>query len=124
MVRKSSVTEAPYDRDGNLCHHETDGRWYETIGPGPRDYVFHEPEWKPIAEFAAALVYDGYGRGRSAAYAFWKDTASGARYPMFMTDLDAVLSSGVMQGSTVTGRFTVSKRGQNFGITYLGPITG
>jgi hypothetical protein len=120
---KSGVTEAPYDRDGNLCHHESDGGWFETVeptSPGQRDWVAHGPEWRPVAEFMATLAYDGYSRGRSAAYTWWTDTRTGSRYPMFMTDLDEVLSSGLMRGMVFTGRFTVVKRGRNYGIKLLG----
>lgn len=131
MSRKSVVTEAPYDRYGNLCHHQSDGSWYEEV-PAPdgqsdyvprsqRGYITHGPDWRPIAEFTAELVYDGYSSSASAAYVYWKDAATGTCYPMFMTDLDAVLSSGRLTGSVISGRFTVVKRGQNFGITYLGP---
>lgn len=118
----STVKTAPYDRHGNLCHHHTDGVWYdqdETPAPG-KGRTPHGPEWRPIKEFTTAIRYDGYARGRSAAYFLWRDTNSNARYPMFLADIDDMIRSGMLTGTLVAGRFTVVKRGQNYGIRYVG----
>lgn len=104
--------EAPYNARGNLLHYPLDVPYGQ------------EAEWRPIEPFTAALTYDGYGRGRSAVYFHWKHLDTGARYPMFLTDMDALLNAGLVQGHLVTGRFTVVKRGKNYGLTYLGPAEG
>lgn len=65
--------------------------------------------------FDETLTYDGYGRGRSSAVFYFKDSA-GATYQMFMKDMNDLLSSKDMIDGKVTGTWTYCKRGQNFGI--------
>lgn len=125
-MTKPTYTEAPYDREGNLCHHHTDGQYYVPDPDAPGRTTLAGPEWLPIVPFSATLNYDGYGRGRSAAYLYWRATATQIRYPMFMTDLDAILQAGVMLpgrglSARLAGQFTIIKRGQNYGITRVGP---
>lgn len=109
-VKKRDMPQlAPYRSNGSLCHHESDVPWGRVV------------EWRPIEPFHAALTYAGSRRGRSAAYFYWTDDATGARYPMFMSGMDGALEAGAIQGNRITGRFTVVKMGQNYGLSYLGP---
>lgn len=110
-ARKSGPSDlAPYRPNGDLCHHERGD-----LKSG------EEADWRPIEPFRATLVYAGYARGRSAAYFYWKDVATGISYPMFMSGMDQVMDSGFVEGNRITGRFTVVKKGQNYGLSYLGP---
>lgn len=83
-----------------------------------RDDMQHHPdfadEWRENYEFTATLYFNGFARGRSAAYAYF-NTADDQRYTMFLTDLaDAIpyLEKGFLRDKT----FTFTKRGQNYGI--------
>lgn len=114
----STITEAPYSRRRNqLCHHENDGCYYDDAG------VRQPPEWRPIVPVTGTFRYDGYSRGHSAAYFWWKDAGTDTRYPMFLTDMDDLLAGAHLQsmgGATFfVGTITVVKRGSNYGIKRL-----
>lgn len=87
---------APYDDKGSLLHY-----------PG------NQPIWKPIEDFQATLVYQTYNRGRSAAYFTFADK-KGVEYPVFMKEFDEIILRMVV--GMVTGTWTVTKRGRNFGL--------
>lgn len=86
--------------DGNLQHY-----------PG------HSPklEWRENCTFSATLIFKGFQRGRSAAYAVFHLEETGQQYPMFLKDLGAVMLSEV-RGGKVSGWWTFCKRGANYGI--------
>jgi hypothetical protein len=114
------ITEAPYNAQQNkLCHHERDGWYYDANG------VKRPTEWRPVVPVTGTFRYDGYGRGQSAAYFWWLDTATGTRYPMFMTDMDDLLKGAFLQsmgGATYfVATITISKRGQNYGVKLVNP---
>lgn len=71
--------------------------------------------WKPNAPFADTLVYDGYARGRSAAYLRFVSKATGRGFTVFMDDFDAGFARDMVRGE-VTGPFVYCKRGQNYGV--------
>ena len=73
--------------------------------------------WKPNTEVELTLHYNGYGRGRSAVTFYWLDD-DGHEYPMFITDVDELLTQD-MGTSKVHAIFTYVKRGQNYGIKFL-----
>ena len=108
MAKKNSLLTAPYDDRGNL-----------------RDYVWGSSEWRPNDPFHATLTYVGYTRGRSAAGFVWADD-EGHNYPMFMKQMDELLTEGrigidLLHGtSIVTGTWQVVKRGSNYGIARIG----
>lgn len=105
--------QAPYDLDGNLMHYpETQRR-----GQWP-DLEFIQPDWRDPAPFTAHLTYQGYKRGRSAAYFEWADE-QGRTFPMFLKDLDAILRSTEVGPGGVTGTWAECKRGQNYGIQLM-----
>ena len=68
--------------------------------------------------FFATMVYVGYYRGRSAAGLQFRDTKTNKHYEMFMTDFDKIVK--LMDKGLLTGYFTFCKRGQNYGIKYVG----
>ena len=63
-------------------------------------------------EFEDTLTYDGYSRGRSAAY-FSFLRSDGRKVTVFLTDFEVIVNH--MVKGMITGRFTFCKRGQNFG---------
>lgn len=72
-------------------------------------------EYVENREFEETLTYLGYGRGRSSAVFYFKDS-TGAEYQMFMTDMDDLLKHKDIVGKEVEGVWTYCKRGQNHGI--------
>ena len=69
-------------------------------------------EWEDILE------YETYGRGTSAAHLYFKSTITGKSYQMFLKDFGNI-SKRLVDGK-VSGKWTFCKRGQNYGIKYLG----
>lgn len=78
-------------------------------------------EWRENTSFYAKMTYVGYSRGQSSTKFTWMDEG-GNFYPMFVTDLDAVLVDGLISFSqeggpvAILGTWIVTKRGQNYGI--------
>jgi hypothetical protein len=99
----TSVTEVPYDADGNLLHYAS---------------PWSRPEMRPNVPFRAVLQITGMESGRSAKYVMLADR-DGHTYPMFVTDLLDLLArsgAGVKAGITGTEMWIVRKRGQNYGV--------
>lgn len=127
MPAKSKVIEAPYTESGSLMHFPESRMDYSEavrldVGHGwkvpPREVG---PDWRPNVPFAATLRLVDTRRGRSAAYFIWYDE-TGAEFPMFITDMLALVQSGVaIAGGTVSTRWMVTKRGANYGIRHAGP---
>ncbi|MFI6813236.1 hypothetical protein ACIBG7_12530 [Nonomuraea sp. NPDC050328] len=115
-----TLKEAPYDQRGNLMHYPQDN--HRRI-PETGTYEVVPPDWRPITTFPATLTVTGRRRGRSAAYFMWSDQ-DGHEWPMFLADLDHLISSATIANGVVTGTWTVGKRGQNFGIRYVGTAEG
>lgn len=111
----TSVRRAPYTADGHLMHFPED-----RYGPGScvdGSWVRGEqiaPIWQPIEPFHATLTVTGMSRGRSAAYFQW--TGGGRTFPMFMVDMLSLILATEIDHGTVSGRWIVCKRGQNYGI--------
>lgn len=72
-------------------------------------------EWVSNKVFKETLNYIGFSRGRSSATFVFKD-GTGAEYPMFMKDMDELLSTKNIDEGRVSGFWTFCKRGQNYGI--------
>jgi hypothetical protein len=98
---------------GDLQHYPTPW-WTANLSTGEREY--HEPEWRTPQPMRAVLVYEGYARGRSAAYFVWRHSITGTRYPMFMTDLDDMLRARTIPLQGVLATWIECKRGSNYGI--------
>lgn len=92
---------APFDKDGNLMHYPL---------------LHHMSGWRDVTEFDATLCYKGYARGRSAAYFLFTDL-DGHEWPMFLKEFDAAVKH--LCNGRITGQWTITKRGQNFGIKLL-----
>lgn len=89
---------------------------------GIEHYPSYESTWVPNEPFSARLRLRGTIRGRSAAYFVWEDAEDWDReHPMFLAEMtDLVQGAGVEPGGFVSGWWRVCKRGQNYGLKYLG----
>lgn len=112
-MAKLKTYKAPYDRNGNLMHYPETQWWYDEETQQRHDAP---PEWRVPEPMRAVLVYEGYARGRSAAYFMWRHSTTGTRYPMFMTDLDAMLRARTIPIQGVHATWIECKRGSNYGI--------
>lgn len=105
MAKSKWNREAPWDEEGCLLH-------YPRL-PYEEKYYNSKNIWRPVEQFKATLTYDSFTRGRSAAYFLFKDEL-GRKQPMFLKEFDSVVHH-LVEG-TVSGIWTVTKRGQNFGL--------
>lgn len=105
--------QVPFGKDGALMH-------YARPGYGPEVY-FGAQEWRPATPIALRLTLSHTERGRSAAYFVWTDE-QGRRWPMFMTDIADLLQEGTVVKGVCEALWMPRKRGQNFGLSYAGPI--
>ncbi|GAA0719330.1 hypothetical protein Drose_05655 [Dactylosporangium roseum] len=99
----TSVTDVPYDADGNLLHYAD--RWQDA-------------QWRANEPFLAVMALDGMRSGRSAKYVLLNDS-SGRSYPMFVADLLDLLrrsNTGIRDGRTEAETWIVRKRGRNYGV--------
>lgn len=103
----------PFDSEGNQQHYPEPS--YERVPGGDRT-IRIDPEMRPNFEFDDTLTYEGFSRGRSAAYVLFK-RSDGKQVTMFLKELDELMPR--MCGGQVTGRFTFIKRGQNYGVRIL-----
>lgn len=97
--------KAPFTKDGSLLHY--------------CDSYYNQNEiiWKDSNyTFDAVLEFNGYQRGRSAAYFMFKHKETGATYSMFLTDMDDLLKHSIIAMGMIGSRWGVVKRGSNYGI--------
>jgi len=97
--KKPGDYQIPF-RDGNLCHYPS--------------WPTEPTEWRDNHVFSAELTYQGYRRGRSAAYMEFHCLETHAVYSMFLTHFDEV--APIMEKGKVSARWTFTKCGQNYGI--------
>lgn len=104
---KISLEKAPFDSAGNLMHYPESWR---------------EIEWRPNEPFHATLRVDDMRSGRSAKYLILRHPNSNdeREYPMFVTDLISMLAQTTVTWGVVSGRWRVRKRGQNYGLVFIG----
>jgi hypothetical protein len=69
-------------------------------------------------QFEDTLQYNGYSRGRSAAYLDFVSKVTRRKYTMFLTDFDTYAVNKMEKG-IIQGWFTFCKRGSNFGLTMV-----
>ncbi len=99
--KKPGNYQIPFHK-GSLCHY-----------PG---WPEQPDEWRDNYVFVAELAFQGFNRGRSAAYAEFKDLATGAVYPMFLTHMQDVLTGYSLKQGRVKAAWTFCKCGQNYGL--------
>jgi hypothetical protein len=107
----------PVDKDGNWLHfpmqqHEyVNGKW-TTFDYG----------WEIVqTPFYAALEVVQMNTGRSAKYLTVRNRDTGVEYPLFVSDLVDLIKYGNVANGVITGTWTGSKRGQNYGIKIVKP---
>ena len=98
------ITDVPFDKDGNQLHYEWDT---------------HRPVWVDNFEFTDVLTFDGFHRGRSAAYFTFMRKSNGKKVTVFLKDLCAFFPYFDKGG--IYARFTFCKRGQNYGCRLVKP---
>lgn len=91
--------QIPLDGNGNMVQYQYDIKV---------DKMVDNFEWIDL------LCYEGYGRGRSAAYFMFRSQTTEKRYYVFMTDFDKMIP--LMMNGFVQAKFTFVKRGRNYGI--------
>jgi hypothetical protein len=69
-------------------------------------------------EWIDTLEYETFGRGNSAAHLFFKSVITGKSYQMFLKDFENIVK--LLVDGKVSGKWTFCKRGQNYGVKYLG----
>jgi len=74
-------------------------------------------EDRPNTEFEARLRIIGTERGQSAARFVAEHVDTGVRYPIFITDILAIIQGpGFSAGGHILGTWQARKRGQNYGL--------
>ncbi|MEV4806813.1 hypothetical protein AB0K18_43035 [Nonomuraea sp. NPDC049421] len=101
-MRQSTITEAPYDSHGNLCH-----------------YPSGVAEMRKIEKFLAILTLDGkYG----SAWYFTGD--DGRKWPMFDCHFQELVQAvTLVKGVTPRAVWTIRKMGRNYGIRFVREAT-
>lgn len=105
MANKTGVYEIPFmiDQFGiELCSYDSGGCI-----------------WKMNYKFNDDLRYRGYDRGRSSAVILFESEIRKFKAQMFMKDFDEMMKLGI-NPQEFSGYFTFVKRGQNYGLKYLG----
>lgn len=102
----------PYYSDGTPFTYISSGYQY----PDPLN---NGSSWKYNIPFPANLRLTDMERGRSAAHFIWEDE-QGHAFIMFMTDLLDLIQNFTIENGVVSGMWGFVKRGQNFGVVYLG----
>lgn len=92
----------PFDKNGNQMDYE---------GYGLDEMVDN-------FEFEDTLTFQSYGRGRSSVTFTFK-RVNGKTVSMFVSDFADIV--GKMNHGHITGRFTFSKKGQNYGCKMVSP---
>lgn len=99
-----SITEAPFSPEGNMVSY-----------PTPLAHPAWRTEMRAVPPFNATLRVIGTERGQSAARFLLEDIDTGVTYPMFMTEMLAMLKDQV-----IVGTWGPCKRGANYGIRRVG----
>lgn len=105
---KKPTYQIPFTKDGKLFN------YVGMYGTKPEDIV-----WKENVSFAADMVYEGYGRGRSSALVYLRNTYTEEVNPMFLTSFDDLMKAGratIRPDGSIkfTGKWDFCKKGENY----------
>lgn len=101
----------PVGTDGNLIRYLPP---WGRKGPGATDEE-RGISWVPNTVFVETLSLEHIFHGQSAANFVWCDTKA-RRWPMFLTDVEELMTYGSIYFAQTSGRWQVRKRGQNYGL--------
>lgn len=105
MAKKTGNYQIPFNSEtGDQLHY-------------PELYFGGKLEMRDNFEFEDTISFDTYLRGRSAAYFIFK-RSTGEKLVVFLTDMCDMIPR--MVEGKVTGTFTFTKRGANFGTKIVG----
>jgi hypothetical protein len=77
------------------------------------------PVWLDNLEFETKMTVTSFTRGRSSAIFILKN-GQGREHPMFLKDLYEMLLSTTIINGEIYGTWTFCKRGQNYGLQWVG----
>lgn len=98
-----AIDKIPFDEKGNML---------EYVGYGDVDWRDNDP-------FHTEMFVINYERGRSAVRVILQSGATGAKYPMFISDfVDLAMNHRIKYGE-VSATWVGCKKGQNYGIRAL-----
>lgn len=77
------------------------------------------PDWRDNTEFCTTLRFAAIIKERSSTYVVFYDYEANPYY-MFLTDFNHVVYD--LKEGELTGRFTFVKKGNAYGVKYLGAV--
>jgi len=92
-------------------------QWWAGFG-NENDMKIYNLHWQDNWEWEDTLTYYGYDRGSSSCIICFKSEALNQYVNMFMTDFNYIVK--LLENGKLKGKFTFCKRGQNYGVKYLG----
>jgi hypothetical protein len=102
----ASNYQIPYDTDTR--NHLTHDRGYQIV-------------WYPNKEWEDELQLVKYTRGRSSVTFVFRSIINGDEFHAFVSNSFEIFKDSV--GGVISGRFTFVKKGSDYGVKYLGPLT-
>ena len=108
--------KAPFKKSGGLWHFPPSEQAVNNpnIDPHKRPTL----EWRDVEPWWDTMLVVGQQRGRSAAF-FLLVSSNGDSYPMFMSDALEMMKTATIANGTITGTWTVIKKGRNYGVQFL-----
>ena len=107
--------KAPFLEDGSVPSYPSN--WDILRGK----YQEVKIDWKDVEPFYADLRFTGMDKGSHGSTRYTlKNLNSDANYCMFTVDVLDILMTHGIQGGILHGYWVVQKRGQNYGIRYIG----
>lgn len=100
MSKKTGDYQIPFHKNGNQL--EYNEYWNPSL------------EWRDNFEFHDTLALSNYGRGRSSV-TFIMERSNGCFVSVFVSDFFDMASHKDFKAGQITGEFTFTKKGQNYG---------
>ena len=108
-MKKKGDYPIPFDKDGNQQDYPQ-RQWY---CKGDKSFCA-DPKWVDNHEFSDTLTLVDYGRGRSSV-TFTMRRTNGKTVSVFVSDFCEIAKSSAFCAGKITGRFTFTKKGANYG---------
>ena len=105
----------PFAENGSLLYYCTEGNAQGYLGGHAVKVTWQAPE-----PFNAILQVDRITSGRSAVTVWWKNSLTGAEYPMTQAEFNRVVKEAEWQGPLlIDGLWRPVKRGQTYHVEYV-----